>query len=258
VRPTWRSSEAFEFYIAAIASFLESAIDHYVENLTLLCCDDPPFVAWLQGTWLIEERRHGVRLRHHVKERWPGFCWAEAYEEYGRSIPHRTTQHLNPSRTLEMLSRCVTETEAAMMYRCIAIFAVDPDLKRLARELSGDEVGHYREFRRRFAAALQREKVGLASALRTILDRARLTIDRDVALAFDGLKRHWAGPPPFPLMAYGTFLQQIGIAVSRHFPVSAAERMLLKPLDHVTLHPVLLRHLLRPVIRWRTSRLLRA
>jgi rubrerythrin len=246
----WHSSEVFEFHVAAIASFLESAIDHYVDNLGLQFAEDESFVSWLKDTWLIEERRHGERLRRYVESRWPAFAWPAAWAEYRQSIPSHTTGHLNPSRALEMLSRCVTETEAAMMYRCIASFAVDAPLRVLSRELSSDEVGHYRVFRGRFAAALRRERVGTVAAIHTVLGRTRLTIDRDVALAFGVLRRHWSMPPPFPSMTYQGFLTDVRAAVAGYFPVEAAERMLWKPLEHLGRR----RRLVRPLLRQAMSR----
>jgi hypothetical protein len=253
----WISSEGLEFYIVAIASFLESAIDHYVDNLGLQFVADRGFVSWLQQTWLVEERRHGVRLRRYLADRWSDFEWDAAWAEYRASIPQHTTQHLNPSRALEMLSRCVTETEAAMMYRCIAEFAPDPDLQAMARDLSGDEAGHYRMFRRRFVAALRAERVGMMRAMATILRRTRLTIDRDVALAFAAMDRHWRHPPPFARMDYRTFLSEAGHAIAAHFPVRAAERMLFRPLDSVSRQARLLRPILRPILQRRVSGMLR-
>lgn len=252
----WISSEGFEFYVAAIASFLESAIDHYVDNLGLQFVADATFVQWLQRTWLQEERRHGIRLRAYVAKRWPGFAWDAAWADYRSSIPLHTTRHLNPSRTLELLSRCVTETEAAMMYRCIGECAADPALRSLALDLSRDEVGHYRVFRRHFSTTLNEEPVGLIRAFRTIVGRARLTIDRDIALAFAMLNQHWLEPPSFVCLEYPAFLGEVEQAYARYFPMHAAQHMILKPLDAVNNFARGLRPMLRLLIHARVARLL--
>lgn len=223
--------DAFTFYAVAISSFLESAVDEYVKNLSELFSGDEKFISWLNEVWIHEESTHGGLARNYIEKKWPEFNWQKAYAAYYESLPKNTTDHLRASRTLEVLSRCVTEAEATMMYRCVESYTDDPELKTLMKRMAKDEVSHYRKFRSTFTAYQAKEKKSIFSIGRTILGRSELVKGRDLVLAFRPLQKHWTQPAPFKLLSFQEFLDESGHVMGNHFPIRAAERMLFKPLS---------------------------
>lgn len=222
-------SDGFLFYSLGIISFLESAAPIYVENLCLLYKQDAEFADWLRNTWSKEESRHGQATREIIQFVWPEFNWEGAFADYCATIPTQTTEHLNPSLALEALSRCVTETETAMIYRTFASYTDDRQLKQLFCELSSDEVRHYKVFK----SVFQRYRNGLSvfTCAWTMIRRSQKVKHRDLAMAFEKLNDYWLQAPPFQRLDYRRFNLQAAGMIHQHFPTATAERMLLNPLN---------------------------
>ena len=139
------------FHILASASFIEITSDLYTHNLVEFFHDDREVVEWLEGRWEREELQHGAALKRYVQTAWPDFDWEAAYRifiaEYSQCC---TVDRLASTRTLEMAARCVVETGTATFYRMLSDLSREPVLKRLAAEISADEVRHYKHFYRYF------------------------------------------------------------------------------------------------------------
>jgi hypothetical protein len=224
-------ADAFTFYSLATSSFLESAVEDYAANLALLFADDAEATGWLVEVWVPEESRHGRMARDYVAALWPDFDWDAAFRDYRRCIPRHTTAHLQPSRAQEALARCVTETQAAMMYRCMADYTEEPHLAELLRSMSRDEVRHYKQFQRMLERHDPFERPGLYRKGRTILERSALVRKRDLALVFDTLNAHWrCALPPVPVLTYREFLALARSVMQRHYPFEEMLRMILRPL----------------------------
>ena len=222
--------DAFGFYAVASASLLESAVPEYVANLISLFEGDPEVEAWLNKQWIAEELEHGRLARAYVEEIWPEFNWHSAFAEYHKRIPKGTTVHLRSSRALEALARCVTETYAAMMYRCLAAYTRDQRLRSLLLGFSRDEIRHYTKFRRIFESYNQGSPESLWRKASTILSRSDLADDRDVAIAFSCLNEFWRCPPPFTCLCYDDFRRRVRCLMREHLPLDDVLRMLLRPL----------------------------
>lgn len=223
--------DPFCFYACAIPSFLESMAPTYVDNLEPFFHADPETLAWLRDTWLPEEAGHGRLLRAQVERVWPEFQWEAAYARFRASyVPRCDTGRLRSSLGLEALARCVTETEASMIYRCISRYAADPDLAALMKRLSADEIRHYRRFRLLHEKCQAGERVGFLRRARTLIARSELVREEDLALAFEPLNAMWTLPPPFPVWTYRQFLAAAGQVMRAHFSFEEAKRMLFRPL----------------------------
>lgn len=209
---------------------MESAVREYVTNLRLLFQQDADTEAWLTGQWIEEELEHGRLARNYVQDIWPEFNWPSAFAEYHARIPKQTTIHLRNTPALEALSRCVTETHAAMMYRCLASYTSDHRLKRLLLRFSQDETRHYANFRSIFESRNKSERNGLWRQGRTIIGRSELASGRDVSIAFSGLNKYWDHPAPFGRLSFEEFLRRLGRVMKTHYPTRSAARMLLRPL----------------------------
>ena len=223
--------DPFCFYACVLPSFLESAVPTYVENLEPLFREDPETLAWLHDTWLPEEAEHGRLLRNYVERVWPEFQWERAYVEFCvLYLPRCETGKLRPSAGLEALARCVTETEATMIYRCIGRYATDPELAMLMKRLSSDEARHYSRFRRLHERHQATEKLSFLRRARALIARSELIREEDLALAFLPLNGAWSSPPPFATWSYRQFISAAGRIMRVHFPFEEAKRMLFHPL----------------------------
>jgi hypothetical protein len=216
-------TDKFSFYTCAIISFLESRVSTYVDNLEPLFRCDAKTLTWLHETWLPEEAAHGRLMRSFVESTWP----AEFSALY---IPRCATEKLRPSVGLEALARCVTETQATMVYRCLASYTKDPDLKVLLKRMSADEARHFRKFKDLHLLHQSAERNSLLKRVRTLLARSELVRDEDLALAFAPLNGAWKCPPPFSPWSYAAFLEATAQVMKQHFPFKEAQRMLFTPL----------------------------
>lgn len=224
-------SDPFTFYALSMLSFLESAVPNYVQNLQPFFGDDPDGFKWLRDTWLPEESAHGRIMRTFVEHQWPEFCWETGYAEFLRAyVPRCSHDLLRPSRGLEALARCVTETEAAMVYRCIAAYTTDAELRMILEAMSRDETRHYAYFRDLFDRYDAVERNSIWKKAQTVLERSELVRDEDIALAFAPLNDAWRALPPFRRLSYAEFMAKAACVMSRYFPIEAAKRMLFRPL----------------------------
>ena len=225
------ATDAFTFYSLTTSSFLTSAVDEYGINLALLFHGDPATTHWLAGVWAPDEARHGRWLRACVEELWPAFDWATAQRDYLARIPRRSTDHLQPSRALEALARCVTEAQAAMMYRCLADYTSDPQLCEMLRAIGQDDIRHYQEFQRILERCEALERPSLYRKGRTIVERSALVRTRDLALAFRSIPAGWRSAPPFEPQSYARFMARARPVLEQHFGFDAALRLMLRPLE---------------------------
>lgn len=224
-------AEQFLFYSCAIVSFLESRVDTYVENLAPFFECDPGTREWLETIWLPEEQEHGRLMRRYVERRWPDFLWSDGFTMFSTLyVPRCSTPNLRPSVALEALARCVTETEATMIYRCLASYADDPELAALLKRLSKDEVRHYREFRDIHKRYEPSEGNGFLTKAKTLLARSELVRDEDLSLAFRPLNENWKNGPPFAPWGYSDYLGTAARVMKTHFPFREAKRMLFNPI----------------------------
>lgn len=224
-------SDTYLFYSCSIISFLESRVDTYVENLEPFFGGSRDILEWLEKIWLPEEQEHGRLMKRYVEKSWPNFRWDRGFEEFSNLyIPQCATEKLRRSIGLEALARCVTETEATMIYRCLASYSSDPELTSILKRMSADEVRHYRKFRDLHIRFELIENNSFLSKARTVLYRSKLVRDEDLALAFKPLNDSWSGVPPFKPWSYEEYLRFTASIMRKHFPFSQGKRMLFHPL----------------------------
>src|SRR5581483_2983921 len=124
------------FYSVAGSSFLESTVGFITQNLITFYRDDEEVRSWLEVIWEPEEMNHGRAMKYYVQAVWPDYDWEAAYasfyEEYAKCCK---LDLLRPTKALEMLARCVTETEAAMYYRAAGDYYPEPILKDLLMKM---------------------------------------------------------------------------------------------------------------------------
>lgn len=230
-RETLEGEDAL-FRLLACASFIEITSDLYTANLAEYFRDDAQVVEWLRHHWEPEELQHGAALRRYVQTAWPQFDWDRAYQgfyaEYSRCCQ---LERLAPSRSLEMVARCVIETGTASFYRLLAESAPEPVLKDLAGRIAADEVRHYKNFYHFFRRYCRREQPGRAAVMRTLWSRASEIDAEDGFIAFKHVLRVRHPERGVDRHEYERFLRSIRGTVRAHFPYRMALKMFLKPLD---------------------------
>jgi hypothetical protein len=220
------------FYMLAAASFVEITSDLYAGNLVAFYRGDAEIAAWLSQRWEIEELRHGAVLRRYVETAWPEFDWNAAYRGFvAEYSQYCAIEHLAATRALELAARCVVETGTATFYRALSKMTDEPVLKQIARNISADEVRHYKHFYRFFLRYHERERTGRLAVLRTLLQRM---VEVDVEDAFIAFKCVYLASNPggeFRSADYDTFRAGFGTLAKRYYPHAMAVRMMLKPLQ---------------------------
>lgn len=230
-------SDPFMFYACTIISFLESRVDTYVENLIPFYQCDTGTKDWLENVWQLEEQKHGMLMRAYVEKTWPDFMWDKGFKQFSSLyIPQCATEKLRRSAGLEALARCVTETQSTMIYRCVASYTIDTDLKSLLLQMSADEVRHFKKFNELHQKYEPEEKNSFFKRARILLNRSNLVINEDIALAFQPLNCCWIKPPKFKPWDYKNFLENTAQVMKQHFPLNDAKQLLFHPLktNHLT------------------------
>ena len=152
----------------ASASFIEITSDLYTQNLVEFFRHDAEIAEWLAHRWEKEELQHGVALKKYVQTAWPEIDWEAAYAAFGVDYGAIcTVEALAGTKALEMVARCVVETGTASFYRMLSDLSPDPVLRRLAAEISSDEVRHYKHFHRYFRRYRQLERPSRFAVMRT-------------------------------------------------------------------------------------------
>jgi hypothetical protein len=218
------------FYLLASASLMESATDLYTENLIEFFAGDEEVTSWLENYWLPEELQHGRALRRYVEAVWPHFDWEPARRRFVEEFRPFCDVALEPSRSLEMASRCVVETGTASYYRTLSRASPDPVLGMLTRHIAEDEVRHYKHFFRYFRKYQDREAPSRTSVLPALWRRLRMTGGDDSYIV---LKHVYGARHPgetFDIEAYRRVRRECRTLLHNHFPHEMSVRMLLKPL----------------------------
>jgi len=218
------------FYLLASASLMESATDLYTENLVDYFAGDEEVTLWLEQYWLPEELQHGRALRRYVEAAWPQFDWEPARRRFVEEFRPFCDTALEPTRTLEMASRCVVEMGTASYYRTLSHASPEPVLTVLTRHIAEDEVRHYKHFYRYFRRYQDTETPGRAAVLAALWRRLRMTGGDDSFIVLKHVYSAHHPGEPFDLKAYRRVRRQCRALLQDHFPHEMSVRMLLKPL----------------------------
>jgi hypothetical protein len=218
------------FYLVASASLMESATYIYTENLIDYFAGDDEVTSWLERSWLPEESQHGRALRRYVEVAWPGFDWELAYQRFVEEFRPFCQIALEPTRSLEMASRCVVETGTASYYTTLSRASADPVLSLLARRIAEDEVRHYKHFYRYFRKYRESETPSRTAILPALWRRLRMTGGEDSFIVLKNVYNVRYPDMPFEIGVYRGLRREGRELVRSHFPHEMGVRMLLKPL----------------------------
>ncbi len=220
------------FYSLATSSFLESTVASFTNNLIQFFSDNPEIKAWLRDTWEPEELLHGDLTRKYIKKVWPEYNWEIAYSNFSEEyLKYCKLDLLRPTKGLEMLARCLTETEAAVYYKALSEYSPDPVLKNILFKMYRDEVKHYKYFLRFFRYYNQIEKKGNISIGMTLFERSKLVVDEDLAIAIRHINKGWGKNPSFSLLQEKEVIQAVAKVSKKYLPFKTTQKMMVKPFD---------------------------
>jgi rubrerythrin len=220
------------FYLVAAASFIEIASELYTRNLMHYYARDLAVLGWLESRWEKDEVRHGRVLRDYVAQVWPEFDWALAYAGFlADYAPQCTVDAYEPTPALELIARCVVETGTSSFYAALAAQSPDPVLAGIALRIRADEINHYKHFLQFFRKYNAVKPVGRRRILGVLWRRAleARNGDADCALRHVYQVRQATAVPA--KSEFRLLCAQLARQVRRHYPVTIAVKMLLKPLD---------------------------
>lgn len=225
-------SDRVVFYSAAVSSFLESSIALYTRELRVMFAANAELVAWLDQVWEPEEAGHGRTMRDYLARTWPEYRWEDAYGAFlGEYRTYCGPALLRETPAREMLARCVTECQAAMLYRALASYAEDPEARVLFAGMYADEVRHYKVFLRWFRHHRERERMGALAILGALLRRRNQAQVEDAGTAIKYVNYGYSCALPFVPLEGAGVTGRARNALGAHFPFDSARRMLLKPLE---------------------------
>lgn len=220
------------FYLLTTASFIETATDTYAHNLIEYYAGDEEVTAWLEQHWQHEELQHGRALKRYVQTAWPDFDWDRVYQAFFAEFSaHCVIEALEPSRCLEMVSRCIVEMGTASYYTTLSRLSPEPVLHLLTQLIREDEVRHYKYFYQYFLRYRKRENMGRWKIFRTILRRLRMIDGEDSSIA---LKHAYGILHPntsFNNRLYRIIQKRGRYLMGPQFPHAMSVKMTLKPLD---------------------------
>lgn len=245
-------SDRIVFYAAAISSFLETSVPLYTRELRVMFAGDAAFVEWLDGTWEPEESGHGAMMREYLSATWPEYRWEDAYAAFiAEYRTHCGPGLLRATPAREMLARCVTECQAAMMYRTLASYATDPRAQALFTGMYADEVRHYKVFLAQFRHYRRVERLGALEVLGGLVGRREKAHAEDTGTALRYVNYGYSRILPFDPLSEGMILAAARDAMREHFPLDTARRMMAKPLEMVSPAGRALARVLSLAVSWR-------
>jgi hypothetical protein len=218
------------FYLLAGASLMESATDLYTENLIEYFTGDEEVTSWLEEYWLPEELQHGEALRRYVQTTWPEFDWQPARQRFVEEFRPFCDTALEPTRSLEMASRCVVETGTASYYRTLSRASPEPVLAILTRNIAEDEVRHYKHFYRYFRKYRDRETLSRIAVIPALWRRLRMTGGDDSYIVLKHVYSTHHPAEPFDVRVYQRVRRECRALLRDHVPLDMSMRMMLKPL----------------------------
>jgi hypothetical protein len=138
-------------------------------------------------------------------------------------------ESLEPSRCLEMVSRCIVEMGTSSYYTALSRLSPEPVLRQLAALIREDEVRHYKYFHRYFLR--YREHVGRWKIFGAILRRLRMIDGADSSIALKHAYGIRHPGTPFNNRLYRKIQKQGRYLLGPQFPHDMSVKMTLKPLD---------------------------
>jgi hypothetical protein len=219
------------FLILVASSFLEITAPLYTQHLVAYNNNCQEIVDWLDGVWLPEEVEHGRAMKAYVNAVWPEFDWESSYRRFHHEFePYCGAERYQPSRALEMLARCITETGATTFYKALRDHTRELVLRDILDQMQRDEVRHYKHFLRYFRHYNEQEKNNKWRIFVTVLRRSSRVHSEDVFIACKHAYEGCQNGSVFTRSFYRRAISDIKKMAYTDYPYELAVKMLVQPL----------------------------
>ena len=218
------------FYAVAAASLLEAIAPIYAQRLVYLGREDDDLTRWVADEWLPQKAERARVLQDYVERTWPEFDWSFAHEQHRAAAA--AEGGLGPQRATvahELLARCVAAAQSGVFYRCLAKWADDPILRKIAADIASDEAAWFTRFRAAYEVAARAQRFGIASAWRTTRACVRTGRDVHLPLVFTAINAQCGPRVPFPVLRYSEFLRRMRPVIQRYARPGSPERLVFRP-----------------------------
>ncbi len=218
------------FYSVAAASLLEAIAPLYAQRLLDYLRPQCALAEWIRNQWLPRKAARAKVLQDYVEQTWPEFDWHGAFEHYRTSVER--DGGLGPRQATllcELLARCVAAAQSGVFYGCLARWADDPQLRKIAGAIAHEEAQCFRRFRVAHARIARGERFGFAGTWRSGIGFVRVSRDTVLPLVFRAISVQCNAHMPFPILRHGEFIQRMRAVIERTCEFGAAERLLFNP-----------------------------
>jgi hypothetical protein len=222
--------ETLEFYMLAIASFVETSASLYGERVRQCFVEDSQFCCWLEKVWLPKRLVHGRQLRVLVKKHWPDLDWDEAYLFYLRQAVALMDQdrHLETSASIA-LAHCLSERKTAMLAAAMARANPLCTQASLLQGISNDALRNCTAFRDAHERFDDWEQMGMVRRHHPRLHGRTMAGPVEIQRAFAAIQQSWYGPNDFLVNNYAGFRQVAENLLHDVWPIQEARRFMFVP-----------------------------
>jgi hypothetical protein len=171
--------------IVKAASLVEYNGGAYAHHLCRIFYDDPDFQQAARR-WGDEEIQHGRALARWAALADPSYDFELAFDRFraGYRIEFDSEASRRGSRSGEMIARCMVEVGTSSYYSALRDGVREPVLKEICRNITADEIRHYKLFYNNLTRYLERERIGFWKRLRVAFGRIAEAQDDELAYAY--------------------------------------------------------------------------
>jgi len=171
--------------IVKAASLVEYNGAAYAHHLCRIFYDDPDFQRAARR-WGEEEIQHGQALARWAALADPSYDFAFAFGRFqaGYRVDFDSGASRRGSRSGEMIARCMVEVGTSSYYSALRDGVREPVLKEICRNITADEIRHYKLFYKNLRRCLERERIGFLRRLRVAFGRIAEARDDELAYAY--------------------------------------------------------------------------
>ena len=171
--------------IVKAASLVEYNGAAYAHHLCRIFHDDPDFQQNARR-WGEEEIQHGRALARWAALADPEFDFDVAFDRFqaGYQVDFDLDVSRRGSRSGEMIARCMVEVGTSSYYAALRDAVAEPVLKEICRNITADEIRHYKLFYNNLTRCLDRERIGFWTRLRVAVRRILESEDDELAYAY--------------------------------------------------------------------------
>ncbi len=222
--------ETLEFYVLAIASFVETSAPVYDEPLREVFAEDAQFCNWLGKAWLPKRLIHGRQLRTLVKKNWPDLDWDEAYMTYLRQTANTIYQDQGLQTSAGVaLTHCMAERKYAMLAAALARAHPLCPQASLLQGISNDALRNCAAFRDAHERFDDWEQMGMVRRKRARVYGRTTAGTVEIQRAFAAIQDSWYGAQDFLADNYQSLRREVEHALHAVWPIQEARRFMFVP-----------------------------